>query len=704
MTDDDLTPPVAPNQRTAVKETQEARAHERVESKEQLRADTQQGFDPNSLRRNDADFIDGAWERALRGRLRVLKARGVGNAGPRLEPGYHRLFLDALNRQEVLLPDGGMAAWQATRASAIGAVASEAAPRSSASMHEALAAVLQAQTSDDPEPLRIRTRAELRELANDPARLFEFMGSTLPKRLRQIQDLDSSVDSTAQVVVTALLAMVDPLRDLFGPLIPQLRGYLEQQYHNESPDKQRSYQWLSVAGTLANITPKTGILINDGSRLPIFWLDAVYSNFLPCSLVARKQAWDAQDRELLAFVLNNVVLSGEQIIEYYSQQQDFPKLPQNNVNAAREAHRRLLAAGAGFEDETNVQLQDSALASAVLKALGIPSDLDIPSGSEATFLATFDQMDKVGTAVPLERYHPARTTFRLAAGVARATSRNSQTTASAFFNAGVATFHTEVAAISARGERAITRALLNAVGLTWAIELNPSPIAALVAGDGLDCAVNLFGALAESSLAPSAPLRSPLELLFQHLTTLKEAYPFALDMTDMGKIEASAGVLNLRGTAGKEDAEGHFRETAQDLLRELARGTLEIDKPWPAAPEEAAVFTAELSSAAMRRFLSPAGYTAALSSAAEHALRFHADKQVAKETITGVYQPLLETPFARGKLGEPLYPHPTVSALGLADLDDLWVTAQNASIEPCGDLAAAVTEATGRALAMAQRR
>lgn len=93
----------------------------------------------------------------------------------------------------------------------------------------------------------------------------------------------------------------------------------------------------------------------------------------------------------------------------------------------------------------------------------------------------------------------AETVLRyLLAGLVRAQMGAEDRCASSFFNAALADRRSrEHDDQSNQKERDCFFAVANAMGLFWALELNPQIVEALTSGDGHDCAVNMFGGLAD---------------------------------------------------------------------------------------------------------------------------------------------------------------------------------------------------------------
>ncbi len=331
----------------------------------------------------------------------------------------------------------------------------------------------------------------IRDVAGDNEQLKRLLRGPVPATLDRMVQAGGRKPETIVDVAVSVLQAVPPVHPWVGDftvqVIPHLRGF-----HETDPVKQHG--WYQTIMSLASLLARVEIA----------------APFTQERLRGRAADYaGAYYHEVLWAVVTGTLADGDL---------SFIRGACNNL--AAQFGRRLQRLSGGPDDEAtetaheigkvlvkvNVVLSAEEYSAAavdafrpVIEPLGLDR-LDVPvAPGDRHLLVVLDQVFNTATVALGDDDNLTGAFLHSVSGVVRATQRSHDRTAAAFFNAGIAllkaTNRTDANQLTRREEAAWVRALLNLIGLRWALALNDDFAAALGPGDGGDCLVNLLGSL-----------------------------------------------------------------------------------------------------------------------------------------------------------------------------------------------------------------
>lgn len=328
-----------------------------------------------------------------------------------------------------------------------------------------------------PSEARLQLARALRSVTS--SREFQSLfQETIPTALRgleeELREAKGGRIAVADVVIGLLIeAGMEPLRE---PLAPYIRRYVE-------PDRVSEADWWKTVGALADMLPI------DTSRLSFVYYDEVIEDVFKKWNGRRPAAAevDPEEWEVLQADANNIAARIGGIFQ--GMQREVTPEGRSVIMAGIEiaVAATLARPTHGLDNFESSVFEDGFWRE--IQRLGV---------SLGRLLTMLDAMNTIG--VEWNDHPLTQATMFAVASVARAARGIGDRTASSFFNSGVSLLRQQ-RNFADRAKAAKARALLNLLGLCWALQLNAGLRDAMVAGDGLDCTVNLFGAIIELNTA-----------------------------------------------------------------------------------------------------------------------------------------------------------------------------------------------------------
>ena len=321
-------------------------------------------------------------------------------------------------------------------------------------------------------------------LGDDPGELIGFLAGVCANSLAVLQEkwiadeeelVDASVEILRHIKISGKTTVDGILK-----LVPRLRGLLA---HDPEQDEGWYKSILSLGAILSSVAdqiPKSKKEAQD-ARL----LGGVYSHTVLAA--AAKGIAGALSADAIKQAANNLSVTLSRLSRGGGASGD-SKPGEDPIKATiRNLETLFVVANMkeeGEEEENKVEL--------ISDIFGILPLLSGPKISASELLRLLNGVTRVTSREEKNTLHQAL--LHAMAGAALAELRERNLVASSFFNAGA-----EIRRIQKHQEMDFpeTRAIINALGLFWTINLNGDPVSALVDGNGFDCAVNLFGALTE---------------------------------------------------------------------------------------------------------------------------------------------------------------------------------------------------------------
>ncbi|MBF0625229.1 MAG: hypothetical protein HQL82_10530 [Magnetococcales bacterium] len=479
----------------------------------------------------------------------------------------------------------------------------------------------------DKSMVMLQTRAYAQQLYSDPGRLMDFFAHAVAPAIGRLENNRlGTPEELVDILLGALAGRRFPgtvLGDCSGVsnLLAGLRGILETQNKNE-----RSAGYYTSRGAVGQWLNQ----VDDGAlgcrRRAVFY----YHEMLSLGPIA------LQDVNLFGMVANNMVGT---LANYW---RDRPNELQGQLLSRLQA----LAVAGQLHGQKGHDPDKDSMAGSLFKALGMEASQQAFDVARALMVVANVPSSWLNVAPEvLGREKEARhgedwmALMSCSASLVRMAfnqPKDWDDISASLFNAGVALARERQSAMAGAGRQAIVAAqvALNATGLVWALARGKDWEQILATLNGLDCAVNLFGTLAnwqqapvlntarntmtrlasgllgvsanlaqrqqaefvrlqgswdQLGIAPRAIIRSPQDLLNdldELLKTLKIAFPghAGLMGDDKAYMQWMVGVgTMLSGLLESVYGADKYRELADDLLgllNALVRHSSDLETAW----------------------------------------------------------------------------------------------------------------------------
>jgi hypothetical protein len=327
----------------------------------------------------------------------------------------------------------------------------------------------------------------------DPKALFLFTRGTLANALL---DLQVRLKCTPVQVVDTALFMLRQYPPPFAGFMPAIAT---QMRYTIETSRQCNSDWLATCSSL-------GDLLGMGQNYEASCRSVVYYHEALCGLwrdwsdgAPRPEPERRTQVHILSVTGNNLAAELGRIIQTRGRPREAAAMREQAAVVVRRLAR--CSIGAALQQPT-ADLASLDLTS--LRELPLFQAFNYEFGSPPweKFILMIRELANNSLANPLPEDSTQVAYFEACAGVLRVALGEADRAASSFFNAGVSLLRAREQG-SPRRQFALARLLLNTFGLQWALVLNSQDIrVALTTGDGMDCAVNLFGAAVDVSTVP----------------------------------------------------------------------------------------------------------------------------------------------------------------------------------------------------------